>query len=233
VAGAEVALVDIDRPSAERTLELVATAGGRGEVFVADVTDRTAARALVQAVLERLARLDILVNNVGVLGPTGDVAALDPDAFDQLLHTNVTSMLITTQSAIPALEASGGCVVNVGSIAGLIGTSGPVAYATSKAAIAGMTRNLAGALGPRGIRVNCVAPGNVYTPMVAGGMTAEVREARRLSNPLRREGTAWDVAGAVVYLASDAASWVTGVVLPVDGGFTAHAATAPAYRPPG
>lgn len=220
-AGAAVAVVDREAESAEQTLALVEAAGGRGAVFLTDVSEPSGATALVEQAVERFGRLDILVNNVGILGTTAPVEEIEVEDWDLVMRVNVRSMLLTTQRAVaPMLATGGGSVVNISSIAGMVGTSGPPPYAASKAAVIGLTRSLAGHLGRRGIRVNAVAPGAVYTPMVAD-MTAEKREFRRQLTPLGVEGTGWDVGQAVVFLASDAARWVNGVVLPVDAGFTA------------
>jgi len=124
--------------------------------------------------------------------------------------------------AIPEMRRQGaGSIVNIASVAGLIGGTPSLLYPTSKGAVVNMTRAMATHHGQEGIRVNCVAPGMVYTPMVAGRMTPEVREQRRQRSLLQTEGSGWDVGQAVVYLASDEARWVTGVILPVDAGATA------------
>jgi NAD(P)-dependent dehydrogenase (short-subunit alcohol dehydrogenase family) len=122
----------------------------------------------------------------------------------------------------PMAAAGGGAIVNISSVSGLLGGHPSLLYPTSKSAVIGLTRALAAHHAPQGVRVNCIAPGTVFTPMVASrGMTPELRRARREGTLLKTEGTAWDVAAAAAFLASDAARWITGVVLPVDAGATA------------
>ena len=139
------------------------------------------------------------------------------------MRVNVTSMVLMAKYAIPEMRTLGaGAIVNIASVAGLRGGHPSLLYPTSKGAVIQLTRAMAAHHGPEGIRVNCIAPGMVYTPMVyARGMTAEQREARRRRSLLQVEGTGWDVGHGVVYLLSDAARWVTGVVLPIDAGYTA------------
>ena len=156
-------------------------------------------------------------------GPPGNAIEVDPEAFDRAMRINVTSMVLMAKYALPPMiEAGGGSIINLSSAAGILGGHPSLLYPTSKAAVIGLTRSMAAHHGRDGVRVNCIAPGMVYTPMVAvRGMTPELREARRQSSLLGTEGTAWDVAAAAAFLASDAARWITGIVLPVDAGATA------------
>src|SRR5262245_52018461 len=208
---------------AEETAAVIREEGGAATAHRADVTVRADCDAMVRAAVERYGKLDILHNNVGVVSvqPLGQVTE---EEWDRLMAVNVKSMLLTIQAAIPALEASGGgSIINVSSIAGLR-YYGPLTttYATTKAGIIGLTQQAAGQLGEKRIRVNCIAPGQVWTPLVAALMTPEMREARRRSSMIADEGTAWDVGWAAVYLASDEARWVTAQVLVVDAGITAR-----------
>ena len=219
-AGARVLVVDRDARLAQRTVEMVAGAGVAG-AHEADVTDAGACRAMVAAALDRWGRLDVLVNNVGI-GSRGSVVDETEEAWERVLRTNVTSMALASKAAIPAMVEGGrgGAVVNVSSISALR-PRGLTAYSASKGAVIALTRAMAVDHGPDGIRVNCVAPGPVYTPMVrAAGMTDEARERRRRSSLLGIEGTGWDVGNAVAFLASQRARYVTGQVLVVDGGVT-------------
>ena len=171
------------------------------------------------------------MNNVGILGHRGTAVDVDPVAWDEGLFVNLTSMMRMARFRTPYMaRARRGLIVNVSSIAGLEGGYPDLLYPTSKGAIVQMTRAMAAQHGADGIRVNALAPGMVYTPMVAGGMDAETRQARTAQSLLGVEGTAWDVAFAALFLASDDARWITGVVLPVDGGVTAHVSyTRPAH----
>jgi NAD(P)-dependent dehydrogenase (short-subunit alcohol dehydrogenase family) len=227
--GARVALVDANRGWAEDTARMIAAEQGEAEVLEADVTDPAACAASVRAAVSRWGRLDILVNNVGIGGPPGTAVEVDPAAWDQAMRVNVTSMMLTAKYAIPEMrKAGGGSIINIASVAGLAGGHPSLLYPTSKGAVVNMTRAMAAHHGSEGIRVNCVAPGMVYTPMVySRGMSPELREARRERSLLKTEGTGWDVGNAVLFLASDEARWITGVVLPVDAGATAGSGRLP------
>ena len=138
--------------------------------------------------------------------------------WDHVMAVNVKSIVLASRSAIPRMmDTGGGSIINISSVAGLRAFSS-TPYTTSKSAVIGLTMSMAADHGRDNIRVNCIAPGVVYTPMVAPRMDEALREHRKNASPLGTEGTAWDVAAAAVYLASDDARWVTGVVLPVDAG---------------
>jgi len=217
--GARVLLVDRRIEAAGLTARLIADEHGEAEPFAADVTSEAACRAMVERALERWGRLDILVNNVGI-GIAKRITEVTLEEWELQMRVNVTSMVLASKHAIPAMVATagGGSIVNISSIASQRGR-GLAPYAASKGAVEALTRAMAADHGRDGIRVNAIAPGPAYTPMVsARGMPESVREARRKSTALGIEGTAWDIAWAAVYLASDEARWVTGVVLPVDGG---------------
>lgn len=194
--------------------------GNTSMVIVGDVSDPASCQASVTATVDAWGQLDILVNNVGIGGPAGSAVEVDPEAWDQGMGINVKSMMLMSKYCIPKIRQQGrGAIVNMASIDGLRGGNPNLFYSTSKGAIINMTRSLSVHHGVDGIRVNCIAPGFVFTPMVySSGMEPELREQRRKNNLLQTEGTGWDVGNGVVYLASDLASWVTGVVLPVDGG---------------
>lgn len=219
--GARVLLLDRKRERAEETAAML-RAEGLGEAcasFEADVTEPEQCAAMVAAAVERWGKVDILQNNVGIGVRAGTVLDMEDAAWDRMMRVNVTGMMLAAKAAIPAMiKGGGGAIVNISSIAAWR-PRGLTAYATSKGAVEALTRGLAADHARDGIRVNCIEPGPVFTPMVqVAGMTDEVREARRRASPLRMEGTAWDIGWASVYLASDEARYVTGVVLPVDGG---------------
>lgn len=150
----------------------------------------------------------------------GDATAVDMDAWDRDLRINLTSMVLTSRHAIPHMRRNGrGAIVNMSSVSGLLGGNPSLLYPTTKGAIIQMTRAMAAQHGRENIRVNCVAPGMVFTPMVKGrGMTEELRQARIDQNLMKQEGDAWDVGYAVLFLCSKEAKWITGLIMPVDGG---------------
>jgi NAD(P)-dependent dehydrogenase (short-subunit alcohol dehydrogenase family) len=220
--GACVGVFDAEPAWAQATIDLIHAEGGRAVGFGVDVTDDVQVKAGMAAVAQEFGPPSILVNNVGISGPVGTAETVDLDAWDAALRVNVTSMVLTVRHALPYLRAAGsGSIVNNASIFGLVGGHHALLYPTSKAAVIGLTRAMAAHHGSEGIRVNCVAPGSVYTPMVTTlGMSEEMREDRRHQGILTTEGTGWDVANAILYLASPMSKWVTGIVLPVDAGLT-------------
>ena len=217
--GAKVLLADNVEARARETLGLIREEGGTASVFEGDVTSSDDCRGMVEAAVERYGRLDVLDNNVGI-SHRARVVEVREEEWDRVMEVNVKSIMLTSRHAIPAMiESGGGSIINISSIAGLR-ANGTTPYSTSKAAVIGLTFSMAGDHGRDNIRVNCIAPGLVYTPMVAPRMDDELRRTRRESAPLGTEGTAWDVAWAAVYLASDESRWVTGVVIPVDAGLS-------------
>jgi NAD(P)-dependent dehydrogenase (short-subunit alcohol dehydrogenase family) len=176
---------------------------------------------MVREAVGRHGRLDFLVNNVGI-GSRGSVVAEPPETWRRVMQVNVETMFLASKAAIPEMirTAGGGAVVNISSISALR-PRGLTTYSASKGAVIALTRAMAVDHGPDGIRVNCVAPGPVYTPMVyAGGMTDAARDQRRRASVLGREGTGWDIGQAVRFLLSGHARYITGHVLVVDGGVT-------------
>jgi NAD(P)-dependent dehydrogenase (short-subunit alcohol dehydrogenase family) len=222
-AGARLVLVDRNRAWAERTAEMIAAEGGEALVVEADVTRLEECRGIVEQAVARFGGVDVLVNNVGIGGAKGTAVETDLEEWNHGLLVNVTSMMLMAKFAIPEMVKRGsGAIVNIASVAGLRGGTPNLLYPTSKGAVVNMTRAMAVHHARDGIRVNCVCPGMLYTPMVyAGGMTEELRVARRNRSLLRSEGTGWDCGAAVLYLASGHARWVTGTILPVDAGATA------------
>ena len=218
--GAKVLVVDKNTTAAEDTLAAIKGEGGEAEVFVGDVTSAADCRGMVERVVSRWGRLDILDNNVGIEGQASVVSVAEED-WDRVMTVNVKSMMLTGKYAVPAMTAGGGgAIINISSISALR-PRGLTPYSTSKGAVIALTRAMAIDHAKDGIRVNCIAPGPVYTPMVySGGMSEEVRDRRRRASPLGIEGTGWDIGYAALFLASDEARYITGVILVVDGGIT-------------
>ncbi len=221
--GARVLLLDVAQEWLKATEEMIRAEGGTCASQVCDVAKPEDCEKAVAEAVRLWGRLDILVNNVGISGPPGDATVLDLDAWDHGMVVNVKSVVLMARCAVPEMRRQGGgAIVNLASIAGLQGGHPGLLYATTKGAIVQMTRAMAAHHGGDLIRVNAIAPGYVYTPMVASrGMSDELRQHRATAGLLKVEGTAWDVAEAACFLASPAARWITGVTLPVDAGRSA------------
>ena len=220
-AGARVFVVDRSLDLAEGTVHMIASEGGDAAACQADLTDEEQCAAMVEGTLARFGRIDVLDNNVGIAS-LDSVVAETQSRWERVMQVNVEAMFLTSKHVIPAMIESGegGAIVNISSIAALR-PRGMTAYSTSKAAVVGLTRAMAVDHARDGIRVNCIAPGPVYTPMVyADGMSEEAREQRRRYSLLGVEGTGWDVGRAVLFLSSGWARYVTGQTLVVDGGGT-------------
>ena len=218
--GAKVLLVDITEERAAETMEMIQAEGGVASTVQADVTKAADCERMVETCIERYGRLDILDNNVGI-SRRGTVVEVSEEDWDHIMAVNVKTIVMCSKFAIPRMiEAGGGSIINISSIAGLRAHSS-TPYTASKAAVIGLTISMAADHGPDGIRTNCIAPGLVYTPMVAPRMDDDLRQIRSSSAPLRTEGTAWDIGNAALFLASDEARWINGVVLPVDAGLVA------------
>ena len=218
--GADVLLVDRDEEAVQTTLDMIRAEGNDAAIAVADVTATEDCARIVADAVSRYGKLDILHNNVGI-GGRGTVEQISEVEWDHVQRVNVTSMMLTCKHAIPALRQNGGgAIINVSSIAALR-PRGLTAYSVSKAAVATLTQALAVDHGRDHIRANCIMPGPIYTPMVySAGMPDELRERRKNASLLKQEGEPWDIGWAAVFLASDEAKYVTGVILPVDGGVT-------------
>ncbi|HEX2441113.1 MAG TPA: SDR family oxidoreductase [Methylomirabilota bacterium] len=222
-AGARVVVVDREKALAQRTVTMIEEAGGQAVAVEADVTRSADCAAVVQTALDRFGRLDLLDNNVGI-GSRGTVLDETEENWRRVMQVNVDSMFLMARHAIPAMKRQGGgAIVNVSSISALR-PRGLTVYTVSKGAVIALTRAMAVDHGRDGIRVNCVAPGPVYTPMVyQRGMSPTARDRRRQASALRIEGTGWDIGHAVRFLLSDHARYITGHVLVVDGGTTLSA----------
>jgi NAD(P)-dependent dehydrogenase (short-subunit alcohol dehydrogenase family) len=221
--GAKVLLVDRDQANAEKTLATIHEEGGEASLFVGDVTNSQDCQNMVQAALSHYGKLNVLVNNVGISGP-GSVTDVEEEFWDTVIDVNLKSVMLTSKHAIPQMiDAGGGSIINLSSIVGLRAGSGRPShpYAASKGGIIGLSNSMAVHYGRNNVRVNCIAPGHVRSPMVARHTSEEMLDLRRRAGPLGTEGTAWDVAWAAVFLASEEARWISGVTLPVDAGLLA------------
>ena len=219
--GAKILIVDMDETAAQITESAITEAGGEASIYVADVAHESGCRELVEAAVESYGKLDILMNSVGILG-RGSVMEIEEDSWQRVLDVNLKSMAFISKFAGPAMiDSGGGSIINISSVDGIrAGMSHSITYAASKGGVIAMTRAMAVHHGRDNIRVNCIAPGMIYTSMVEA-VNEKRRELRRQIAPLGTEGTAEDVALAAVFLASDESRWITGVLLPVDAGLMA------------
>jgi len=219
--GAKILIVDMDETAAQITESAITEAGGEASIYVADVAHESGCRELVEAAVKSYGKLDILMNSVGILG-RGSVMEIEEDSWQRVLDVNLKSMAFISKFAVPAMiDSGGGSIINISSVDGIrAGMSHSITYAASKGGVIAMTRAMAVHHGRDNIRVNCIAPGMIYTSMVEA-VNEKRRELRRQIAPLGTEGTAEDVALAAVFLASDESRWITGVLLPVDAGLMA------------
>ena len=223
--GWQVAMVDRDADE----LAIAASTRPGAHPIVADVSDPAAVEAMRDAALARFGRLDGLVNNAGValFAPVGQT---DFQAWRTVMDTNLDGVFLCTQALVPALAETKGAIVNIASISGLRASTLRVAYGTSKAAVIHLTRQFAAELGEQGIRVNCVAPGPVRTKLAMAVHAPEIIAAYYDAIPLNRYGEAREIAEGIVFLLSCNASFITGQILAVDGGFDATGVGLPALR---
>lgn len=228
--GAAVAIADIDKGRIGDTVNEIVKTGGRAHGIPCDLTREDDSKKVVREAVSAFGGLDILWNNVGHPGP-GRVEGVDLDDVDLALSLNLRTVLITTAEAIPALrKRGGGSILFTSSIAGIYGSPFSPVYSAAKFGVTGLTKSLSIRLAPDNIRVNCVCPAPIDTPMLdifMGRPDVESNKAENLARmkqviPLGRVGTPMEVAQAGLFLASDDASYITGVALPVDGGYTAR-----------
>jgi NAD(P)-dependent dehydrogenase (short-subunit alcohol dehydrogenase family) len=229
--GAVVVAADRDLASAEETSSQAAAEGGEAHPVEVDVGDEGSLQAMVEDCVRRWGRLDVLHNNVGLSLAGGDapVTAIEAEAFDRITMINLRGMVLTCKHALPVMRAQRrGSIVNISSIAA-VADYPYVAYKTSKAGVVAFTRQVALDNARHGVRANVILPGLIDTPMavdtrvqVSGRSREEIVAERDAQVPMGRMGTAWDVAAAALFLASDDARFVTGVALPVDGGQSAR-----------
>jgi NAD(P)-dependent dehydrogenase (short-subunit alcohol dehydrogenase family) len=221
--GAKVVLVNRSAERARKLLTQIRDEGGEAAVFAGDVTKMDVTEEMAAFAVERYGRLDILHNNVG-FGAGGTPETVTLDNWNNVLEANLTTTMLCTKACLPWMRKSGGgSIIMVSSVAGalgLTGSPGAVAYSTAKAGLHGFTISVAADYATQNIRANCIVVGSVHTPMVAH-LGPEARERRRTMVPMQTEGTAWDIAYGAVYLASDESRWVTGILLPIDGGLVA------------
>ena len=217
--GAKVIAVDKKLEAAEETVRLIVGEGGEAKAIQADVTSEAEAKKVVDAAISDYGRLDILFNNVGI-GLGGSGLKVTGEEWDAVMDTNLKGILFMCKYAVPEMKKiGGGAIINNASMAAFYGHR-IYAYATSKAGVVALTRSLAVGLAKDNIRVNCVAPGFIDTPMVQPIMGEKRERGVEERVPMRRHGKAEEIACAVLFLASDEASYITGQTICVDGGLS-------------
>ena len=218
--GAKVAVVDRAIEAGEDTVAAIRADGGEALFIEADVADAPAVEAMVAGTVEAYGRLDVLFNNAGIEGPSVNLLEYGDDNWHRVLAVNLTGVYLAMKAALPHMVAQGGGVIlSTSSVAGLVGLARSSAYAAAKAGVIGLTKTVAVEYGPKGVRANCICPGFISTPMLGRVLAGREEDVLNRLAPLRRVGTAEDVARAALYLASDEAAFVTGVPFPVDGGY--------------
>lgn len=224
--GALVVALDINPGAVEDTHKFITGEGGRCISVVADVSSNADCQRAIETCIGAFGRLDVLMNNVGITDSGGPVEYSE-DAWDRMMNVNAKSMFLTAKYAIPHMEAQGhGSIINIGSINAIRAIPFPkFAYAASKAAVLGLTREIALQYASKGIRANVILPGFIRAPIVEarnlelyGGDLDQMWKTRDRMSPTGKQGEPWDIANAALFLASDESSYVNGVVLPVDGG---------------
>ena len=225
--GAHVVIADLDEPGAKDTMTLVEETGRDAELVIGDIATESGARAVAERAVARFGTVDVLVNNAGVAPPEPmDSWNATEDSWDRVLRINLKSVYLCSKAVIPVMiDRGGGSIVNIASIAATRACSG-ASYAAAKAGMLGYTTQVASELASRKVRVNCVSPGFMRTPMSTGerhgldpAAQAAQLEAMGRGVPMLHVGSVDDIAAAVAYLASDDAQYVTGQEIVVDGGF--------------
>ncbi len=231
--GASVLVADINEEGSQRVASEIVAAGGTASAAVVDVTSEESNHAMAAAALERYGTIDTIYCNAGIVG-VGNAMDLEKAEWDHIIDVMLTGVWLGMKAVLPTMVDKGkGSIVNQASIGGIIGVAGIFPYAAAKAGVIGLTRQAAIDFAPKGVRVNCVCPGTVPTPLVmgtyeeragigmSGGLTVEqALEVTRSRYPLGDLGEPVDIANMALFLASDEAKWITGQALVVDGGYT-------------
>ncbi|MBA2692417.1 MAG: SDR family oxidoreductase [Rubrobacter sp.] len=219
--GARLVVADIDGEGIETLVEDLRGRGAEVEGVVGDVSEPEDARRMILAAVEEFGKVDVLVANAGVI-PLNNIVDATPEDWDNVMSVDGRGMFLTCKYAVEEmLKTGGGSIVCLSSISGLAGQSGQSTYGPAKFVASGITKHLAVEWAERGIRVNAVAPGTIRTEAVAA-LPEEYVEPMRQAHPVKRLGEPKEVARAILFLASDEASFVTGAILPVDGGYMAQ-----------
>jgi NAD(P)-dependent dehydrogenase (short-subunit alcohol dehydrogenase family) len=224
-AGAAVVLADINEAALRTVTDALTSAGNKAVGITCDVADEAQAATMVKGTVATFGRLDMAFNNAGIAGPSGDFTDETAEAFDEVNAINLRGVWTCMKHELHQMRTQGsGAIVNCSSLGGLVGQTGRAAYHATKHGVIGLTKSAALEYAPRGIRINAVCPGVIDTPMfrVMAEKTPDAMKEVVRDQPIGRLGSPDEIAASVLWLCSPAASFVLGVALPVDGGFTAH-----------
>ncbi|MFJ9154159.1 glucose 1-dehydrogenase [Streptomyces sp. NPDC102270] len=224
-AGAAVVLADLNKDAVQNAAKELTDAGHQAIGVACDVTDEAQAAAAVARAVDAFGRLDMAFNNAGIQAPPSDAADESAEEFDRVNAVNLRGVWAAQKHELRQMRTQGsGAIVNCSSLGGLVGLPERAAYHASKHGVIGLTKSAAVEYAPKGIRINAICPGVIDTPMVADMLEGQAEAMAEImkQQPIGRLGTAEEVAAAAVWLCSDAASFVIGVALPVDGGYTTH-----------
>jgi NAD(P)-dependent dehydrogenase (short-subunit alcohol dehydrogenase family) len=218
--GARVVVVDRVASSGDETVRMIRDAGGEASFVNADVAEAAGAEMMVSTAVATYGRLDVLFNNAGIEGPSVKLLEYGEDNWHRVIAVNLTAVYYAMRAAIPHMvEQGGGVILSTASVAGLVGLARSSAYSAAKAGVIGLSRTVALEYGAQNIRVNCICPGFIHTPMMDRVLGGRPQAAIEPHVPLHRVGQVEDIARAALYLASDEAAYVTGVPFVVDGGY--------------
>jgi 3-oxoacyl-[acyl-carrier protein] reductase len=215
--GAKVVVADVNEKAGAETVDTIKNAGGEALFARLDVSNREQTKQVVKDTIAKYGRIDVLINNAGII-QDALVVKMTEDQWDKVININLKGPFNCIQAVAEQMIAQGsGVILNISSIVALYGNVGQTNYAATKAGLVGMTKTLAKELGKKGIRVNAIAPGFIYTPMTAT-VPEKILDMMKEKTPLKRLGTPGDIANALLFLSSDDASFINGAVISVDGG---------------
>ncbi|HEX7627819.1 MAG TPA: 3-oxoacyl-ACP reductase FabG [Candidatus Methanoperedens sp.] len=215
--GAKVVVADVNEKAGAETVDTIKKAGGEAFFAMLDVSNREQTKQVVKDTIAKYGRLDVLINNAGII-QDALVVKMTEEQWDKVININLKGPFNCIQAVVEQMITQGsGVILNISSIVALYGNVGQTNYAATKAGLVGMTKTLAKELGKKGIRVNAVAPGFIFTPMTAA-MPEKILEIMKEKTPLKRLGTPMDIANTLLFLSSDESSFINGAVISVDGG---------------
>jgi NAD(P)-dependent dehydrogenase (short-subunit alcohol dehydrogenase family) len=223
--GAAVLVADVNEAGGTESVSAITEAGGRAAFQRTDVSRAADVQAMVEAAVERFGGLDVLFNNAGIAGESAWLSRMSEEAWDRVIAINLTGVFLGMRAAIPVMrERGGGSIISTASVAGMVGWQGGAAYSAAKAGVINLTRTAAIEHARFNIRVNCICPGVIQTPMLAGivAESGQPQDELLRMQPLPRLGEPEDIARMALFLASDESRFVTGAAMVVDGGYTAR-----------